>query len=68
VKLLDKARNEGRLPPETDTTLMVDVYAGTVVYRASLSREPLDDMVIDQIVNLLLHGCIPTRPPPRDEE
>jgi AcrR family transcriptional regulator len=63
VKLLDKARNEGRLPPETDTTLMVDVYAGTVVYRASLSREPLDDMVIDQIVNLLLHGCIPTRPP-----
>jgi AcrR family transcriptional regulator len=60
VKLLDKARNEGRLPPTTDTTLMVDVYAGTVIYRASLSREPLDDMVIDQIVNLLLHGSIPT--------
>jgi hypothetical protein len=39
---------------------MVDVYAGTVVYRASLSREPLDDVVIDQIVNLLLHGSIPT--------
>jgi AcrR family transcriptional regulator len=66
VKLLDKARAEGRLPPQTDTALMVDVYAGTVVYRASLSREPLDNVVIDQIVNLLLHGSIPTRPPSPD--
>jgi AcrR family transcriptional regulator len=63
VKLLDKARAQGRLPPETDTALMVDLYAGTVVYRATVSREPLDDVAIDQIVNLLLHGCIPTRPP-----
>uniref|UniRef100_UPI0013E3FD47 hypothetical protein n=1 Tax=Actinacidiphila soli TaxID=2487275 RepID=UPI0013E3FD47 len=42
---------------------MVDVYTGTVAHRASLSREPLNDEVIDQIVNLLLHSCIPTQPP-----
>jgi AcrR family transcriptional regulator len=38
LKLLERARQDGRLPADADTTLMVDIYAGTVVYRASVSR------------------------------
>lgn len=61
VELLERARLDGRLPPDADTTLMVDIYAGTVVYRASVSREPLNDEVVDEIVDLLLHARIPSR-------
>jgi hypothetical protein len=63
VDLLEQARLDGRLPPDTDTSLMVDIYSGTVVYLAAVSREPPGEAVIDQIVNLLLHGRLPARKP-----
>ncbi|MER5603356.1 TetR-like C-terminal domain-containing protein [Streptomyces sp. NPDC002265] len=31
VRPLERARLEGQLPPDTDTSLMVDTYSGTVV-------------------------------------
>jgi AcrR family transcriptional regulator len=61
VELLERARLDGRLPSATDTSLLVDIYSGTVVYIAATSRERLSEAVIDQIVDLLLHGRIPTR-------
>ncbi|MFF4761226.1 TetR/AcrR family transcriptional regulator [Streptomyces sp. NPDC001292] len=59
VNLLERARFEGRLPPDTDTSLMVDVYSGTVVYLAAVNRIPPGDAVVDQLVSLLLHGHLP---------
>ncbi|MET9831976.1 TetR/AcrR family transcriptional regulator [Streptomyces sp. NPDC006385] len=60
LQLMENARDSGRLPPEADTALMADIYAGTVAYRALLRREPLTETTIDQIVDLLLHGTAPT--------
>lgn len=68
VDLLERARLEGRLPPDTDTSLMVDIYSGTVVYLAAVNREPPGEAVIDQIVSLLLHGRIPARQPSHDSD
>jgi AcrR family transcriptional regulator len=60
-RLLEQARLDGQLPSDTDTSLLVDIYSGTVVYIAATRKERLSEEVIDQIVDLLLHGRIPTR-------
>ncbi len=59
VNLLERARLAGRLPPDTDTSLMVDIYSGTVVYLAAVNRVAPDEVVVDQLVSLLLHGRLP---------
>ncbi|WP_406424129.1 TetR/AcrR family transcriptional regulator [Streptomyces sp. NBC_00873] len=64
VEMLERARLEGRLQPDTDTSLMVDIYSGTIVYLAAVSREPPGEAVTDQIVSLLLHGHLPAQTPP----
>ncbi|MYV37545.1 TetR family transcriptional regulator [Streptomyces sp. SID1328] len=59
VNLLERARLAGRLPSDTDTSLMVDIYSGTVVYLAAVNRIAPDEAVVDQLVSLLLHGRLP---------
>ncbi len=59
VNLLERARLAGRLPPDTDTSLMVDIYSGTVVYLAAVNRVAPDEAVVDQLVSLILHGRLP---------
>lgn len=68
VELLERARLEGRLPLDTDTSLMVDIYSGTIVYLAAVSRESPGEEVTDQIVSLLLHGRLPAHKPSHDEQ
>lgn len=62
VNLLERARLAGRLPPDTDTSLMVDIYSGTVVYLAAVNRIAPDEAVVEQLVSLLLHGRLPVPP------
>ncbi|PWI05564.1 TetR family transcriptional regulator [Streptomyces sp. NWU339] len=70
ANLLERARLEGRLPPDTDTSLMVDIYSGTVVYLAAVNRIPPGEAVVDQLVTLLLHGHLPVSkgPAPADRD
>jgi AcrR family transcriptional regulator len=63
VEILRRAARRGDLPPDLDTELLLDVYAGAVFYRVLVSGEPITDHLAQQLVNLLLDGT-----PPRREE
>jgi AcrR family transcriptional regulator len=58
-----RAQARGELPPEEDdalaggaTDLIFDVIAGTVVHRALVSAEPVDEGWVSMFTALLMHG------------
>ena len=55
----------GELPPDADIELMLDVLGGTVMYRELIARHPVDDDVIEHLVDRVLgaFGAAPTAPP-----
>ena len=55
--MLEDAARRGDLPRDVDAGLLMDVYAGTLLYRV-LCRRPTDG-VIDKLVGLLVAGEIP---------
>jgi AcrR family transcriptional regulator len=59
--MLADAARRGDLPPDVDAGLLLDVYAGTLLYRV-LCRRPTDG-VIDKLVGLLIAGEIPCTGP-----
>jgi AcrR family transcriptional regulator len=61
VEILRRAARCGELPPDVDTELLLDVYAGAVFYRVLVSGEPVTDHLAQQLVNLLLDGTAPRR-------
>ncbi len=62
VDILRRAAARGDLPPDVDTELLLDVYAGAVFYRVLISGEPVTDMLAEQLVSLLLDGKTPIKP------
>jgi hypothetical protein len=62
VEVLSRAAARGELPPDVDTDLLLDVYAGVVFYRIVISGEPTTDLLADQLVDLLLNGKTPVKP------
>lgn len=64
VDLLRRAAGRGELPPNVDTELLLDVYAGAVFYRVLVSGEPVTDNLAEQLVSLLLDGKTPVKPDP----
>jgi AcrR family transcriptional regulator len=62
VEILLRAADRGELPPDVDTDLLLDVYAGAVFYRTLISGEPVTDLLADQLVDLLLEGKTPLKP------
>jgi AcrR family transcriptional regulator len=61
VEVLLRATARGDLPPDVDTDLLLDVYAGAVFYRVLVSGEPVTDLLAEQLVGLLLDGKLPTK-------
>ncbi|MEV7416941.1 TetR/AcrR family transcriptional regulator [Streptomyces sp. NPDC089919] len=58
-----RAQARGELPPEEDaavtahtTDLIFDVIAGTVVHRALVSAEPVDELWVATFTQLLMYG------------
>ncbi|MER7763065.1 TetR/AcrR family transcriptional regulator [Streptomyces sp. NPDC097619] len=58
-----RAQARGELPPEEEgdgagetTDLIFDVIAGTVVHRALVSAEPVDELWVATFTALLMHG------------
>jgi AcrR family transcriptional regulator len=66
VEILLRAAARGELPPDVDTDLLLDVYAGAVFYRILISGEPITDLLAEQLVGLLLDGKTPVKPKPAD--
>jgi AcrR family transcriptional regulator len=68
VEILLRAADRGELPPDVDTDLLLDVYAGAVFYRTLIRGEPATDLLADQLVDLLLDGKTPVKPHHDDPE
>jgi hypothetical protein len=55
------AAARGQLPYDLDSTTVLDLLGGIVLYR-KLTHQPLDDTLTDQLTQLLLSGTIPRTP------
>lgn len=53
-KLLQRAIDEGLIAPGIDPELIMDMWAGSVVYRRLLAQRPVDDDFAAQLVNAFL--------------
>src|SRR6476646_10764397 len=62
VEVLRRAAARGELPPDVDIDVLLDVYAGAVIYRVFVSGEPVTSRRAEQLVGLLLDGQLPVKP------
>lgn len=65
-ELLDHAAARGELPSDADTSLIMDIWAGTILYRALITGEIIDDDLPAKLVDLLLEGRVPRRSQPAE--
>jgi AcrR family transcriptional regulator len=59
--IIDGAAARGDLPADTDASVLLDIYAGTILYRTLVSRSPADTLV-DQLTALILDRELPRSP------
>jgi AcrR family transcriptional regulator len=57
-QVLERARDRGELRTDVDLELLMDVLVGTVFARAVLLDHPLDDRLVDELVELALSGAV----------
>lgn len=63
ARLVQRAVDEGALPADTDTELLMDIWAGAVFYRVTITGQPVSDDLPDALVALILDGQVPRRGP-----
>jgi AcrR family transcriptional regulator len=63
VAAIRRAAEAGHLPADIDAELLIDIYGGTLMYRALITGEGTDDYRMSQLTELLLRGRLPTVPP-----
>jgi AcrR family transcriptional regulator len=64
---LHRAARRGDLPADVDTDLVQDIWAGTIVYRRVISGGPLDEQLVERLLDLVLvdgGAAAPRRPGP----
>lgn len=73
VEALRRAVARGDLPPDVDTDLIVDTWAGAIAHRRVLGGGALDGNLVEALLDLVLPGLAPLRgpqpptgPPPYD--
>lgn len=54
--MIDRAIARGELPVETDPALALELLIAPLHFRLLLSRQPVDDQVMGQLIDLLLNG------------
>jgi Tetracyclin repressor-like, C-terminal domain len=54
--LFDRAIRRGELSPETDFQLLLETLIGVLYVRIFVVNEPVDEMLPERIVNLVLPG------------
>jgi AcrR family transcriptional regulator len=57
-QVLERARDRGEVREDVDLELLMDVLVGTVFARATLLDHPLDDRLVDELVELALSGAV----------
>ena len=53
-RTLQRAELRGELPPGSDHELLIDLFYGTVLFRALLSTGPLDRQAVEELVDAVL--------------
>jgi AcrR family transcriptional regulator len=56
-RLLERALERGELRPDLDLDLVMDTLIGTVLGRAVLLERPLDERLVEGLVDLVLEGA-----------
>jgi AcrR family transcriptional regulator len=59
--LIQRAKDRGELPEETDAHFLVEAAIGPILVRANATGQPFDDQLPEQIVALLLFGARGTK-------
>ncbi|MFD6199428.1 TetR/AcrR family transcriptional regulator [Mycobacteriaceae bacterium NPDC060252] len=57
--IFDRAITRGELPADTDTGLVLELLVAPLHTRVLLTRRPIDNTAIEQIVDVLLRGLSP---------
>jgi AcrR family transcriptional regulator len=57
-QVLEGAQRRGEIRKDVDLELLMDVFVGTVFSRAVLLDHPLDDRLVDELVDLALSGAV----------
>lgn len=60
VEALRRGIGRGELPADVDLSLLVDLLVGTVFQRVLIVPEPMSAGLADDLVQLVLHGRLPT--------
>ncbi|MFD3586138.1 TetR/AcrR family transcriptional regulator [Streptomyces sp. NPDC058683] len=64
--VLRRGMERGDLPPDLDTELVQDLWAGAILYRRLMIGSPLDDDLAERLVELVTHSptaALSRRPP-----
>jgi AcrR family transcriptional regulator len=56
-QVIEQAIKRGELPPDTDPLLLVETMVGAIHHRAFITREPVTEAYLAQLVDLLLIGA-----------
>lgn len=59
--VIDRAVGRGELPPATPAKLILELLSGPLYFRLLMTREPVDDEFLEQVVDLLLGGLVEPR-------
>ncbi|HKS47011.1 MAG TPA: TetR/AcrR family transcriptional regulator [Amycolatopsis sp.] len=56
-KLLQRAIDEGVIAPDVDPDLIMDMWAGAVMYRRALNHTPIGNTFAEELVEVFLSGA-----------
>lgn len=62
-ELLQRAIDEGAISSNFDLDLIMDMWAGAVMYRQAMKHMPIDTMLAEKLVNVFAPGLIRTETP-----
>ncbi len=58
--MVEAAIQRGELPKGADTLLLMETLFGSIVHRMFLTREPVDSLFLERLIDLLLLGATAT--------
>ncbi|MBS2962262.1 TetR/AcrR family transcriptional regulator [Actinocrinis puniceicyclus] len=58
-EVLHQAAAVGTLPPDVDIETVIDLFIGAIFYRSLVRKLPVDAVMVEQLVELILDGRLP---------
>lgn len=58
-EVLHQAAAQGALPADVDIETVIDLFVGAIFYRSVVRRTPVDESMVNQLLELILDGRLP---------